>query len=217
MKLLRRAARVVLGLALLAVAAFLSAFIVVLTTATVDERRPADAIVVLGAAQYNGRPSPVLQARLDHALKLYRADLAPRVVVTGGVGRGDVESEATVGKRYLTARGVPASAIVLEPEGRSTGESMTAVAEWASKTKVKTVILVSDPFHMARLRAEARRTGITAYLSPTTTSPISENPRRELEFLMAESWKVPVAWARSLASSPSPDGWLSQNLGAPVR
>ncbi len=198
MKFLRRAARVVLGLALLAVAAFLSAFIVVLTTATVDERRPADAIVVLGAAQYNGRPSPVLQARLDHALKLYRADLAPRVVVTGGVGRGDVESEATVGKRYLTARGVPASAIVLEPEGRSTGESMTAVAEWASKTKVKTVILVSDPFHMARLRAEARRTGITAYLSPTTTSPISENPRRELEYLMAESWKVPVAWARSL-------------------
>jgi len=76
------------------------------------------------------------------------------------------------------------------------------VAEWASKAKVKTVILVSDPFHMARLRAEARRTGITAYLSPTTTSPISENPRRELEYLMAESWKVPVAWARSLASSP---------------
>ena len=197
MKLLRRSARVLLGLALLAVAILLSAFVVVLTTSTVDERRPADAIVVLGAAQYNGRPSPVLQARLDHALKLYRAELAPRVVVTGGVGRGDVESEATVGKRYLTARGVPASAVVLESEGRSTGESMTAVAMWARKTKVKTVILVSDPFHMARLRAEARRTGITAYLSPTTTSPISENPRRELEYLLAESWKVPAAWARS--------------------
>ena len=119
-------------------------------------------------------------------------------MLTGGVGRGDVESEATVGKRYLTARGVPASAISLEAEGRSTGESMTAVAAWVKKAKVKTVILVSDPFHMARLRVEARRTGITAYLSPTTTSPISENPRRELEYLMAESWKVPVAWVRSL-------------------
>jgi uncharacterized SAM-binding protein YcdF (DUF218 family) len=175
---------------------------VVLTTATVDERRPADAIVVLGAAQYNGRPSPVLQARLDHALTLYRADLAPRIVVTGGVGRGDVESEAKVGKRYLTARGVPAAAVVLEAEGRSTGESMTAVAAWARKSKVSTVILVSDPFHMARLRVEARRTGITGYLSPTTTSPISENPRLELEYLLAESWKVPVAWARSLSPGP---------------
>jgi uncharacterized SAM-binding protein YcdF (DUF218 family) len=173
----------------------------VLSTATVDERRPADAIVVLGAAQYNGRPSPVLQARLDHALQLYRAGLAPKVMLTGGVGRGDVESEATVGKRYLTARGVAASAISLEAEGRSTGESMTAVAAWVKKAKVKTVILVSDPFHMARLRVEARRTGITAYLSPTTTSPISENPRLELEYLVAESWKVPVAWARSLVPS----------------
>jgi uncharacterized SAM-binding protein YcdF (DUF218 family) len=144
----------------------------------------------------------VLQARLDHALKLYRAGLAPRVMLTGGVGRGDVESEATVGKRYLTARGVPPSAIALEAEGRSTGESMTAVAAWVKKAQVKTVILVSDPFHMARLRVEARRTGITAYLSPTTTSPISENPRRELEYLIAESWKVPVAWVRSLASIP---------------
>ena len=202
MSIIRRLARAFLGLALLAAVALVVAFVVVLSTATVDERRPADAIVVLGAAQYNGRPSPVLQARLDHALQLYRAGLAPRVMLTGGVGRGDVESEATVGKRYLTARGVPASAIALEAEGRSTGESMTAVAAWAKKAKVKTVILVSDPFHMARLRVEARRTGITAYLSPTTTSPISENPRRELEYLMAESWKVPVAWVRSLAPSP---------------
>jgi uncharacterized SAM-binding protein YcdF (DUF218 family) len=202
MSILRRAARAFLGLVLLAAVALVAAFVVVLSTATVDERRPADAIVVLGAAQYNGRPSPVLQARLDHALTLYRAGLAPKVMLTGGVGRGDVESEATVGKRYLTARGVPASAISLEAEGRSTGESMTAVAAWVKKAKVKTVILVSDPFHMARLRVEARRTGIIAYLSPTTTSPISENPRRELGYLLAESWKVPVAWVQSLIESP---------------
>jgi len=198
MNVIRRSARALLGLALLAAVAFVAAFVVVLTTSTVDERRPADAIVVLGAAQYNGRPSPVLQARLDHALKLYRAGLAPRVVVTGGVGHGDVESEATVGKRYLTARGMPMSAVVLEPEGHSTGESMTVVAEWMRKKQLTSVILVSDPFHMARLRVEARRTGITAYLSPTTTSPISENPRLELEYLLAEAWKVPLAWIRSL-------------------
>jgi uncharacterized SAM-binding protein YcdF (DUF218 family) len=164
----------------------------------VDERRPADAIIVLGAAQYNGRPSPVLQARLDHALQLYRAQLAPRVVVTGGVGKGDTESEASVGRRYLTARGVPAAAVVLEPAGHSTDESMTAVAVWLRQTGLRSVILVSDPFHMARLRAEARRTRMTAYLSPTGTSPISENPRLELSYLMAEAWKVPLAWARSL-------------------
>ncbi len=197
MKLIRRLVRAVLGLSLLALVALVAAFVVVLTTSTVDERRPADAIVVLGAAQYNGKPSPVLQARLDHALELYQAGLSPRVVVTGGVGRGDVQSEATVGKRYLTSRGVPAAAVVLEPQGRSTGESMTAVAAWARDEKVETVILVSDPFHMARLRVEAKRTGITAYLSPTTTSPISESPRREMEYLIAESWKVPVAWVQS--------------------
>jgi len=198
MSVIRRPVRTLLGLALLAAVVFVAAFVVVLTTSTVDERRPADAIVVLGAAQYNGRPSPVLQARLDHALELYRAGLAPRVVVTGGVGRGDVESEATVGRRYLTARGVPISAVVLEPEGHSTGESMAAVASWMHRANARTVILVSDPFHMARLRVEARHSGITAYLSPTTTSPISENPRLELEYLLAESWKVPIAWVRSL-------------------
>ena len=196
--LVRQLFRMLLGLALLVALALVSAFIVVLTTSTVDERQPADAIVVLGAAQYNGRPSPVLQARLDHALTLYRAKLAPKVMVTGGIGRGDVMSEAIVSKKYLTARGVPGSAVVLEAEGRSTGESMTAVAAWARKSGVKTVILVSDPFHMARLRAEARRTRLTAYLSPTTTSPISENPRLEMEYLLAESWKVPAAWVRSL-------------------
>jgi len=94
MSFIRRSARALLGLALLAAVALVAAFVVVLSTATVDERRPADAIVVLGAAQYNGRPSPVLQARLDHALKLYRAGLAPRVMLTGGVGRGDVERAA---------------------------------------------------------------------------------------------------------------------------
>lgn len=198
MKAIRRLARVAVGLAILGLLVLAAAFVVVLLTAQVDERRPVDAIVVLGAAQYNGRPSPVFQARLDHALALYRDSLAPRVIVTGGRARGDLESEAVVGRRYLMARGVPRAALVAEPAGRTTAESMTAVARWLRDEQRESVLLVSDPFHMARLRAEARRTGITAWLSPTDTSPISDNAGIELEYLLAEAWKVPLAWIRSL-------------------
>ena len=174
------------------------AFILVLVVSQLDERRTADAIVVLGAAQYNGWPSPVLRARLDHALVLYRERLAPAIVVTGGVGRGDKESEAMVARRYLLAHHVPDSAVVVQPQGRSTQASMTAVAGWLAGRGQHSAILVSDPFHMFRLRLEARRTGLAAYTSPTETSPISDNPVLELEYLAAEAVKVPVAWVRSL-------------------
>jgi len=191
--------KALLAALVLALLGFVASFIAVLLAAGLDERRPADAIVVLGAAQYNGRPSPVLQSRLDHALKLYRQKLAPVVVLTGGIGAGDRESEATVGKRYLSARGVPAKRIVLRPRGRSTHESMDDVAEWAREEKLDTLLLVSDPFHLARLKVEARRIGLAAYVSPTRTSPISDNPRLELEYLLAEAVKLPVAGVRSLA------------------
>jgi uncharacterized SAM-binding protein YcdF (DUF218 family) len=174
------------------------ALVLVLVASQRDERRPVDAIVVLGAAQYNGRPSPVLKARLDHALGLYRDGLAPLIVVTGGVGRGDTTSEAIVGRRYLMAHDVPASAVAAQPEGRSTAASMTAVATWLRGRGLTRVLLVSDPFHMFRLRLEARRTALEAYMSPTESSPISDNPRLELRYLFREGFKVPIAWARSL-------------------
>jgi uncharacterized SAM-binding protein YcdF (DUF218 family) len=136
------------------------ALVMVLVVSQQDQRRVVDAIVVLGAAQYNGRPSPVLRARLDHALQLYSEGLAPRIVVTGGVGRGDTTSEAIVGRHYLLAQGVPAAAVVVQPQGRSTQASMTAVAEWLETEHLNRVILVSDPFHMFRLRLEARRTDL---------------------------------------------------------
>lgn len=170
--------------------------VMVLVVSQLDQRRPVDVIVVLGAAQYNGRPSPVLRARLDHALDLYREGLAPVVVVTGGVGRGDTTSEALVGKRYLVAREVPAEAVVAMSRGRSTMASMTAVSVWLQGRGVRRVLLVSDPFHMFRLRLEARRTSMEAYTSPTESSPISDNPVLELRYLLAEGLKVPVAWAR---------------------
>jgi uncharacterized SAM-binding protein YcdF (DUF218 family) len=200
--------RRVLGLVLLAAASIYTvALLLVLVVSQQDQRRPADAIVVLGAAQYNGRPSPVLRARLDHALQLYREGLAPRIVVTGGVGRGDTTSEATVARNYLLNRKVPARAVVAQPQGRSTQASMTAVADWLEAAHLKRVILVSDPFHMFRLRMEARRTNLEAYTSPTESSPISDNPVLELRYLAAEALKIPVAWVQAalspLTSHPS--------------
>jgi len=197
----RRASRRLLqaiGLLLLAAAIIYTvSLVLVLVVSQEDQREPADAIVVLGAAQYNGRPSPVLRARLDHALGLYRDHLAPLVLVAGGVGRGDTTSEAMVGRRYLIAHGVPADAVVAQSEGRTTMASMTAVTDWLHQQGLGRALLVSDPFHMFRLRLEARRTRLEAYTSPTESSPISENPALELRYLLAEGYKVPVAWVRS--------------------
>ena len=188
------------SIGLLLVAGFLVytvSLIVVLVVAQRDQRHPADAIVVLGAAQYNGRPSPVLKARLDHAAALYRDHLAPLVLVAGGVGRGDRFSEAGVGRRYLLSRHLPDSAVVAVPEGRSTEGSMDAVAAWLHPRGLGQVLLVSDPFHMARLTFEARRTHLAAYTSPTGTSPISDNPNTEIRYLLREAFKLPVVWLLS--------------------
>lgn len=163
-----------------------------------DERSPADAIVVLGAAQYNGRPSPVLKARLDHAIALYSAGLAPLVVVTGGIGTGDRVSEATVGHRYLRTHLIPDSAIIVRPDGRTTEESMRSVAEWMHERQLARALLVSDPFHMARLSLEARRADLEPATSPTRTSPIVPGSRTEVGYLALEALKFPVAAIRTL-------------------
>jgi uncharacterized SAM-binding protein YcdF (DUF218 family) len=161
-----------------------------------DQRVSADTIVVLGAAQYNGRPSPVLRARLDHALQLYRLGLAKVIVVTGGIGTGDRVSEATVGHRYLRQQSVPDSALVVRADGRTTAESMHSVAEWMAERELTRVLLVSDPFHMARLKLEARRVRLEPFTSPTPTSPILKGSKVELRYLAAETLKLPVAAAR---------------------
>lgn len=176
---------------------YIVSFSYVVRAGTVDERHTTDAIVVLGAAQYDGRPSPVLEARLDHALMLYQEGVAPIIVLTGGIGTGDTTSEALVGKRYLEGHHIPATALVVRPEGRSTVSSMEAIARWLERQGLERITLVSDPFHMARLRLEAERLGIVAYTSPTRTSPISGSLRGELPYYAAEAFKVPVAWVRS--------------------
>ena len=159
-----------------------------------DEARPAHAIVVLGAAQYAGKPSPVLRARLDHALDLWNRHLASLLILTGGTGAGDTTSEAAVGRTYARKHGVPDSAILLENAGRTTSESMRAVAGMLEVRGLQTALLVSDPFHMLRLRILARRFGFTPYTSPTQTSPISPNREARWKYIFSESIKAPLAF-----------------------
>lgn len=159
-----------------------------------DEARPAQAIVVLGAAQYAGKPSPVLRARLDHALDLWNRHLASLLILTGGTGLGDTTSEAAVGRTYAKKHGVPDSAILVESEGRTTSESMRAVAGMLEVRGLQSALLVSDPFHMLRLRILARRFGFTPYTSPTQTSPISPNREERWKYIFSESLKAPLAF-----------------------
>ena len=159
-----------------------------------DEARPAQAIVVLGAAQYAGKPSPVLRARLDHALDLWNRHLASLLILTGGTGSGDTTSEAAVGRKYAEKHGVPDSAILVENEGRTTSESMRAVAGMLEVRGLQSALLVSDPFHMLRLRILARRFGFTPYTSPTGTSPISPNREERWKYMFSESIKAPMAF-----------------------
>ena len=137
-----------------------------------DEARRVQAIVVLGAAQYDGRPSPVLRARLDHAATLYRRKLAPRVVVTGGKQAGDRVTEATVSAEYLARHGVPQDAILREVSGRSSWQQLAAAAAFLKTRGITRVLLVSDGFHAARISAIADELGLEGYTSPATDSPI---------------------------------------------
>jgi uncharacterized SAM-binding protein YcdF (DUF218 family) len=159
-----------------------------------DEAQPAQAIVVLGAAQYAGKPSPVLRARLDHALDLWNRRLASLLILTGGTGSGDTTSEAAVGRTYARKHGVPDSSILVESEGRTTSESMKAVAGMLEVRGLQSALLVSDPFHMLRLRILARRFGFTPYTSPTQTSPISPNREQRWKYIFSESIKAPLAF-----------------------
>src|SRR5436309_4219685 len=137
------------ALALIALAFGWAAMVVAVALAAArDQARTADAIVVLGAAQYNGRPSPVFRARLDHAAALYQRGLAPIVLVTGGVGTGDTLSESDVGRHYLVRAGLPDVAVLALPAGTSTSASLKGVAQWFSGRDSRRVLLVTDGFHM---------------------------------------------------------------------
>src|SRR5438876_9628723 len=158
-----------------------------------DQATTSDAIAVLGAAQYNGRPSPVFRARLDHAAALYQRGLAPVVLVTGGVGSGDTVSESEVGRRYLLKAGLPEGAVVALPAGTSTAASLEGVAHWFSGKDSRRVLLVSDGFHMLRLQIIATHLGLAPFTSPAPNSPIRSNPRRNAAY-RSEERRVGKEW-----------------------
>jgi len=187
-------ARVIGATVVVAILAWIAMVVAVIVVGARDQAAPANAIVVLGAAQYEGHPSPVLRARLDHALELYQRSLAPLVIVTGGTGAGDTTSEAQVGRRFLLEHGVPDSASVMETRGLTTSQSVHAVAAIVSALPGRRVILVSDPFHMLRLSILARALGLTPLTSPTRTSPISTRASARWKYVFAESLKAPVAY-----------------------
>ena len=138
---------------------------------TLDEARPADIIVVLGAAEYRGRPSPVLEARLNHALFLYLQHMAPLILTTGGAGGDPVFTEGEVGRAYLSRRGVPSESILVEPEGSSTAESIAAVAEIMRRRNLHSCIVVSDGYHIFRVKKMLESKGMQVYGSPRPSVP----------------------------------------------
>ncbi len=150
---------------------YLASLWVVHSTGTSDQARDVDAIVVMGAAQYDGRPSPLLAARLDHVVELWDEGFAPMVITTGGNQPGDRFTEAESSANYLVDRGVPRSAIV-QVLGSNSYESLRAVRDALRRRGGESVLLVTDPYHSLRVRMISQELGLTAYVSPTRTSPV---------------------------------------------
>jgi uncharacterized SAM-binding protein YcdF (DUF218 family) len=160
-----------------------------------DEARPSDAIIVLGAAEYRGKPSPVLEARLNHALYLYLKGMAPRIITTGGAGGDPVFTEGSVGRAYLSERGVPPEAIVVEREAESTAQSVAAVAEIMRRMNLKSAIVVSDGYHIFRVKKMLESSGLQVYGSPRPSAPSGGWRERWLYYRQAVGyllWKIGI-------------------------
>jgi uncharacterized SAM-binding protein YcdF (DUF218 family) len=152
-----------------------------------DELHSADAIVVLGAAQYNGRPSSVFKARLDQAVYLYEESLSAKVVVTGGKHPGDRFTEAEAGANYLVGEGVPGNSIVRENEGRSSLESLTNLADMAGSQEISSVLLVSDPMHSERIKRMAEDLGFDeVFTSPASYVDLNRSRTQKARELLYE-------------------------------
>jgi uncharacterized SAM-binding protein YcdF (DUF218 family) len=161
-----------------------------------DEARPSDAIIVLGAAEYRGKPSPVLEARLNHALYLYLKGMAPRVITTGGAGGDPVFTEGSVGRSYLSERGVPPEAIVVEREAESTAQSVAAVAEIMRRMNLKSAIVVSDGYHIFRVKKMLESSGLQVYGSPRPSASSGGWREQWLYYRQAFGyllWKIGIA------------------------
>ena len=163
---------------------------------TVDEVRPADVIVVLGAAEYRGRPSPVLEARLNHALFLYHQNMASRILTTGGAGGDPTFTEGGVGRAYLTRHGIPEEAVIAETHAATTVESTAAAVEIMRRMNLGSCIIVSDGYHIYRVKKMLEASGIQVYGSPRPSEPKDNWRQRWLYFRQAlayDLWRVGIA------------------------
>ncbi|MGX7728618.1 YdcF family protein [Rhodococcus sp. 2H158] len=179
--------RLVLGVLLAAIAVLAGTAVRVWQVARIDDWSRADAIVVLGAAQYSGTPSSVFQARLDQALTLYENGVAERIVTVGGKQEGDLFTEAASGKTYLIAQGVPESAITAVEEGSDTLLSVEAVSREMAGQGLHSAVLVSDPWHSLRTRTMARDAGLDAWTAPTRTGPAVYTRESQLHGIARET------------------------------
>jgi uncharacterized SAM-binding protein YcdF (DUF218 family) len=179
-----------------AIVIFLIPFVVfaaIYRQSRLNEARQVDAIVVLGAAQFNGVPSQVFRARLDTAYELYQDGFAPLIVVTGGRMVGDQYTEAESGRNYLVDRGVPASAILMENVSHNTSASFDGVERLLKPRGAQSLLLVSDGFHLYRSKMLARDAGFDAYGYAAESSPIRPGSATELRYMVRETFGV-LAW-----------------------
>jgi uncharacterized SAM-binding protein YcdF (DUF218 family) len=179
--------RLVVGTVLLAALVVGGTAFRVWQVARVDDRQPVDAVIVLGAAQYDGEPSSIFAYRLRHAEALYEEGLAPRIVTTGGGRVGDVYTEAEAGRAYLIERGVPEDAVIAVAEGSDTLGSLQAVAARAEQDGWESALVVSDPWHSLRARTMARDSGLDAWTSPTRSGPVVQTRETQLRYIVRET------------------------------
>jgi uncharacterized SAM-binding protein YcdF (DUF218 family) len=186
------ALRVLAALLLSAAALWVAAVGLILYAGSHDTLGEADAVLVLGAAQYNGRPSPVYKARIDHAIGIWQQGLARHLIFTGGVGVGDTLSEGEVGRRYaIRTANVPDSLVLVERNGVTSAESMGAAAALMRANGLTSAIIVSDSYHMLRLELLARRSGIHARRAPAP-GPIDRNRDSRMRYVLRESVLFPA-------------------------
>jgi uncharacterized SAM-binding protein YcdF (DUF218 family) len=192
-------------------AAVLAFFLLVVSTALAiwwtarqDSRPASDAIVVLGSAQYNGVPSSIFEARLEHARKLYEAGVAPLIVTVGGKADGDQFTEAEAGRDYLIATGVPAEALLTVPHGVDTLESIRAVADTFTDQGWSTAVLVTDPWHALRAERMAGDAGLDAESSPTRQGPAVQTRATQFRYILRETaaYLLYRATGESIAGAP---------------
>ena len=173
-------------------------------TARQDSRPSSDAIVVLGSAQYNGVPSSIFEARLEHALTLYENGVAPVVVTVGGKADGDMFTEAESGRAYLAEAGVPEDALLAVEQGVDTLESMRAVGTAFGERGWDSAVLVTDPWHALRAERMAEDAGIAAESSPTRQGPAVQTRATQFRYILRETaaYLLYRATGESIAGAP---------------